>query len=135
MYIWQHPDWPHFTWQAATLEARVKSLGQLQARLLGKMASLPVEVDRDAQMDALIQNAIRTSEIEGEHLDVESVRSSVARRLGLLRAGQVHRKRSTKRSSRVRGTNEQTGLLPHGRLQDRDCPADNSGYNKPATRW
>ncbi|MFU8838440.1 MAG: Fic family protein [Thiohalomonadaceae bacterium] len=87
MYIWQHPDWPHFTWQATTLEARLKSLGQLQARLLGKVASLPVEADWDAQMDALIQNAIRTSEIEGEYLNVESVRSSVARRLGLLRAG------------------------------------------------
>jgi Fic family protein len=52
---------------------------------------MPQGLDHQAQMDALIQNAIRTSQIEGETLNVESVRSSVARRLGLMRAGMVDR--------------------------------------------
>lgn len=87
MYIWERPDWPQFTWDVALLQPRLDALRLLQGRLLGQSELLPADADRQAQMDALIQNAIRTSEIEGERLNVESVRSSVARRLGLLRAG------------------------------------------------
>ncbi len=66
----------------------------------------------EAQMDALIQNAIRTSEIEGEKLNVESVRSSVARQLGMQSAG-------------IRGGTEQTNALVGMLLaatQDLDTP-------------
>ena len=87
MSIWERPNWPEFTWDAELLQPRLDALRLLQGRLLGQSELLPDDADRQAQMDALIQNAIRTSEIEGEKLDVESVRSSVARRLGLLRAG------------------------------------------------
>lgn len=89
MYIWERPNWPEFTWDAELLQPRLDALRLLQGRLLGQSELLPAEADRQAQMDAMIQNAIRTSEIEGEKLNVESVRSSVARRLGLLRAGMV----------------------------------------------
>jgi Fic family protein len=89
MYIWERPNWPEFTWDAALLQPRLDAVRLLQGRLLGQADLLPADADRQAQMDALIQNAIRTSEIEGEKLNVESVRSSVARRLGLLRAGMV----------------------------------------------
>ena len=69
MYIWQQPHW------------------LLQGRLLGRTEAASGQADLEVEMDALIQNAIRTSEIEGEHLDAGSVRSSVARQLGLERAG------------------------------------------------
>nr|WP_290953718.1 DUF4172 domain-containing protein [Halomonas sp.] len=55
----------------------------LQGRVLGKTETAPGQADLDVEMDALIQNAIRTSEIEGERLDVGSMRSSIARQLGL----------------------------------------------------
>jgi len=87
MYIWEQHNWPNFTWQSEHLQPRLDAVCQLQERLLGKSESLPKEADLEVEMDALIQNAIRTSQIEGEELNVESVRSSVARRLGLARAG------------------------------------------------
>jgi Fic family protein len=91
MYLWERPDWPQFTWQPELLRPRLDAVRLLQGRLLGQSELLPAEADRQARMDALIQNAIRTSEIEGERLNVESVRSSVARHLGLLRAGMADR--------------------------------------------
>src|SRR5690554_48017 len=87
MYIWQQPHWPDFDWDEAALRPRLDAVRLLQGRLLGQTESAPRHTDLDVEMDALIQNAIRTSEIEGEYLDVGSVRSSVARQLGLERAG------------------------------------------------
>lgn len=87
MYIWQQSKWPEFTWQAELLQSRLDRVRLLQGRLQGQSDALPKGADRQAEMDALIQNAIRTSEIEGEELNVESVRSSVARHLGLEQAG------------------------------------------------
>lgn len=87
MYIWQKDDWPHFRWDDSALKGQLDAIRLLQGRLLGRADSSAVGTDLELEMDALIQNAIRTSEIEGEHLDVGSVRSSVARQLGLERAG------------------------------------------------
>jgi len=87
MYIWQQPDWPRFHWDDTTLKPKLDAVRLLQGRLLGRTEDAPEHIDLDVEMDALIQNAIRTSEIEGEHLDAGSVRSSVARQLGLERAG------------------------------------------------
>lgn len=83
MYIWQHANWTEFTFQQARLAPLLQQVLANQQQLIGKAAELPKELDRQAQMDALIQNALKTSEIEGEHLNVGSVRSSVARHLGL----------------------------------------------------
>lgn len=91
MYIWEEKNWPKFTWQPVALQPRLDAVRRLQGQLLGQSGRMPLGLDHQAQMDALIQNAIRTSQIEGEELNVESVRSSVARRLGLLRAGMQDR--------------------------------------------
>ncbi len=85
MYIWQTADWPNFAWDDTRLKPQLDRLRQLQGRLLGR-ADTTDEV-LSLEMDALIQNAIRSSEIEGESLDVASVRSSVARHLGVEQAG------------------------------------------------
>jgi len=87
MYIWQQPRWPDFRWDTTRLRPRLDAVRLLHGRLLGRTEAAPGQADLEVEMDALIQNAIRTSEIEGEHLDVGSVRSSVARQLGLERAG------------------------------------------------
>lgn len=91
MYIWEQKDWPQFRWDDAVLRPKLDSIRLLQGRLLGRAEAAPSTADLDVEMDALIQNAIRTSEIEGEHLDVGSVRSSVARQLGLHQAGLANR--------------------------------------------
>jgi Fic family protein len=91
MAIWEQPDWPAFSWRPEALQPRLDAVRLLQGRLLGQSGRLPQEGDREAQMDALIQSALRTSEIEGERLNVGSVRSSVVRHLGLERAGMVDR--------------------------------------------
>ncbi|PJX15224.1 DUF4172 domain-containing protein [Halomonas sp. 141] len=89
MYIWEQPHWPHFEWDESALRPTLDAVRLLQGRVLGKTEAAPGQADLDleVEMDALIQNAIRTSEIEGERLDVGSVRSSVARQLGIERAG------------------------------------------------
>jgi Fic family protein len=87
MYIWQSESWTEFTYQQAALAPLLQQVLANQQQLIGKAAELPKELDRQAQMDALIQNTLKTSEIEGEILNVGSVRSSVARHLGLEQSG------------------------------------------------
>lgn len=91
MYIWQLENWPQFQWDDAVLKPKLDAVRLLQGRLLGRTDAVSSESDLEVERDALIQNAIRTSEIEGEYLDVGSVRSSVARQLGLERAGMTGR--------------------------------------------
>lgn len=87
MYIWQVPNWTAFTYQSALIKPKLNNVLARQQQLLGKSQDLPVGLDRQAEMDALIQNALQTSEIEGEKLNIGSVRSSVAKHLGLEQAG------------------------------------------------
>lgn len=87
MYIWEQSDWPQFVWDEAVLGPELNAVRLLQGRLLGRAEASSGDLDRELERDALIRNAIRTSEIEGEHLDVGSVRSSVTRHLGLEQAG------------------------------------------------
>ena len=88
-YIWQYPVWPQFYWDDKAL---LQPLGQcrfLQGGLLARMEDFDLEVRQQARAEVLIEEALKTSEIEGEYLDVKAVRSSVARRLGLATAGLV----------------------------------------------
>ena len=83
MYIWEKRHWPHFEWDESVLRPTLDAVRLLQGRVLGKTEAAYGQADLDVEMDALIQNALRTSEIEGERLDVGSVRSSVACQWGL----------------------------------------------------
>ncbi|MBI5488873.1 MAG: Fic family protein [Deltaproteobacteria bacterium] len=87
MYIWQRDEWPDFRWDAATLLAPLADARHKQGRLLARMQDLGFEPQRDAEWRATVDDVVRTSDIEGEKLDLASVRSSVARRLGLPDAG------------------------------------------------
>lgn len=87
MYIWQDDAWPRFQWDADALLAPLAEARHKQGRLLGRMEQLGFDLQLEAEARATVEDVVRTSEIEGEALDLVSVRSSVARRLGLPDAG------------------------------------------------
>lgn len=82
-YVWSDPQWPAFRWDDARLLPPLAAARFKQGRLLGRMARLGFELKRDAQLEALTEDVIKSSEIEGEILDRASVRSSIARHLGV----------------------------------------------------
>ncbi|NIE76680.1 Fic family protein [Pantoea sp. Ap-967] len=87
-WIWQQPDWPDFHWQMDTLTHLLRACTQAQGRLLGMAGAISADEQAQNTLDALLQNIITSSAIEGERLNVESVRSSLARRMGLQADGQ-----------------------------------------------
>ena len=82
-YIHERADWPKFRWDGDILATQLAAVRHHQGRVLGRMEALGFEVRAEANLLTLTQDAIKTSEIEGEFLNPEHVRSSVARRLGL----------------------------------------------------
>lgn len=82
-WIWQHPKWPAFSWDVETLAPLLRACTQAQGQLLGMMGASGAGANVERELDALLQNVITSSAIEGEQLNVESVRSSLAKRLGL----------------------------------------------------
>lgn len=82
-WIWQKPDWPNFNWKAERLAPLLRECIQAQGRLMGMSSSVGSSLSAQSELDALLQNIVTSSAIEGEQLNVGSVRSSLARRLGL----------------------------------------------------
>lgn len=81
MWIWQQPDWPHFSWQEKQLLPLLRQLQQKRGMLLGRAS---VADNSDAQtLDTLLTNILSSSAIEDERVNAQSVRSSLARRLGV----------------------------------------------------
>ncbi|WP_374383027.1 Fic family protein [Dongia sp.] len=89
MYIWDDPQWPQLTWRSDGLMEKLSDVRHAQGRLLGRMEGLGFRLREEAMLQTLTQDVVKSSEIEGEHLDIEQVRSSIARRLGLDIAGLV----------------------------------------------
>ena len=89
LWIWQQPNWPHFTWQAESLAPMLRSCTQAQGRLLGMLGAVGSDTEAQSSLDALLQNIVTSSAIEGEELNVGSVRSSLARRLGINEEGRI----------------------------------------------
>ena len=83
MYIWEQPGWPHLAWDDGPLLEPLAAARLKQGRLLGSMARLGFELKLEAQLEALTEDVVKSSEIEGEVLDRAGVRSSIARRLGV----------------------------------------------------
>ncbi|WP_147654186.1 Fic family protein [Vulcaniibacterium gelatinicum] len=82
-YIWQAPDWPNWRYDLAVLAQPIVAVSRAQGVLLGRLADVGLALRDQASLAALTEDVVKTSEIEGERLDTESVRSSIARRLGV----------------------------------------------------
>ena len=82
-YIYEQSGWPHFTWDAHALARRLADVRHQQGRLLGQMQALGFALREEASLASLTEDVVKSSEIEGETLDREQVRSSLARRMGL----------------------------------------------------
>ena len=82
-YIWQSPDWPRFRYDAAALAEPLAQVHRAQGQLASRMAALGLAQREEATLQVLTQEVITTSAIEGENLQLDTVRSSVARKLGL----------------------------------------------------
>lgn len=83
IYIWQQDEWPHFTWDNAVLSYKLGKVRALQGKLVGKMSLLGFDLKNEAILNALTSDVIKSSEIEGELLDNDQVRSSIAHHLGM----------------------------------------------------
>jgi Fic family protein len=83
IYIWQSGDWPNWRYDLAVLAGAMADVSRAQGMLLGRLADVGMALRDQASLSTLTDDVVKTSEIEGEHLNVESVRSSIARRLGV----------------------------------------------------
>jgi Fic family protein len=83
MYIYERSTWPRFTWKRDRIAALLADVRHRQGRLVGNMEALGFKLRQDAVLQTLTVDVLKSSEIEGESLDTQQVRSSVARRLGM----------------------------------------------------
>ena len=83
VYIWQSPGWPSFHWSNDELAAQLGAVRHEQGRLLGRVEALGYKVREATLLQTLTQDVVKSSAIEGEQLDEQQVRSSLARRLGI----------------------------------------------------
>lgn len=86
-WIWQQPDWPAFRWDESVLLAPLSAARLKQGKLLGLKGLLDTGLSQEARAQILVEECLNTSAIEGERFDVDAIRSSVARHLGLPTAG------------------------------------------------
>jgi Fic family protein len=86
-YLWQDPLWPNLHWDDAALTKPLAHVSREQGRLLGKMEGIGFALRAEAHLRALTEDVVKSSEIEGEKLARDDVRSSIARRLGMDVAG------------------------------------------------
>ncbi len=89
MYIYEHQNWPEFKWESETILPLISAVRYQQGIIVGKMGALGFELKNQANLEMLTLDILKTTEIEGELLNPEEVRSSIARRLGLEISGLV----------------------------------------------
>ena len=82
-YIHNRKNWPKFTWSPERLAVQLAGVRHRQGRIIGRMEGLGFSLRNEAVLQILTEDVLKSSEIEGEKLDKDQVRSSIARRLGL----------------------------------------------------
>lgn len=88
-YIYGYKNWTDFSWQDKAINAVFGEVRQMQGKIIGQMNALGFSAKEEATLTALTLDVVKSSEIEGEMLNYEQVRSSIARRLGINTAGLV----------------------------------------------
>ncbi|MBU1124566.1 MAG: DUF4172 domain-containing protein [Candidatus Omnitrophica bacterium] len=89
-YVWERENWFDFKYDFDALLKPLSELRVLQGKLLGRISSLDIKLETEAQSAILVEEAVRTAEIEGQKLNRDAVRSSVAIRLGLPKGVGLH---------------------------------------------
>lgn len=89
-YIYQYSNWPNFTWDEKEIQVLLGKLRHLQGKIFGQISALGFSIREDTMLSTLTLDVLKSSEIEGEILNYEQVRSSIARKLGLDYAGMVY---------------------------------------------
>lgn len=92
-YIYQYDQWPDFTWDDKEINGILGEVRHLQGKILGQMEALGFSIKKEALLSTLTLDVLKSSEIEGELLNYEQVRSSIARKLGIDYAGMVNSNR------------------------------------------
>lgn len=87
IYIWQHPTWAEFVWDNDRLITLLSDVRNLEGRIIGLMSGLGFNIQNETSLDVMVEEVLRSSEIEGELLNADKVRSSIARHLGIEREG------------------------------------------------
>jgi Fic family protein len=88
-YIYQYGSWPHFTWKEEKIQLILGKVRYLQGKLLGQLSLVGFSLKEETLVSTLTLDILKSSEIEGEMLNYDQVRSSIARRLGIEYAGMV----------------------------------------------
>ncbi|MGQ7944262.1 Fic family protein [Flavobacterium sp. WC2509] len=88
-YIYEHQNWTKFTWQDKSINVIFGKVRLMQGKIIGQMNTLGFSAKEEATLTALTLDVVKSSEIEGELLNYDQVRSSIARRLGINTAGLV----------------------------------------------
>jgi Fic family protein len=86
-YIYDYKNWPNFTWQQNRINAILGEVRFLQGKITGQMNMLGFATKEETNLTTLTLDVIKSSEIEGEKLDYEQVRSSIAQLLGINKGG------------------------------------------------
>ena len=94
IYIHQQNNWTDFSWDNTVLSVPLGKVRNLQGKLSGKMEMLGFVLKQEAFLETLTLDVLKSTEIEGEFLNVEQVRSSLARRVGLYIVGVVPSERN-----------------------------------------
>jgi Fic family protein len=88
-YIYEYKNWTDFTWRETDISAIFGEVRRLQGKIVGQMNTLGFATKEEATLTTLTLDVVKSSEIEGEKLDYDQVRSSIARRIGMNIAGLV----------------------------------------------
>ena len=83
VYMHDQPSWPKFHWDSERISQLLVNVRHRQGRLIGRMEGLGLQLRKEAVLNTLTEDVLKSSEIEGEKLDRDQVRSSIARRLGI----------------------------------------------------
>lgn len=138
-YIWQASDWPTWRFDLAALAQPLGDVSRAQGLLMGRLADVGMALRDQALLSALTEDVIKTSEIEGEQLNLESVRSFIARRLGVVIGALVPVDRHVEDMVEMVPQSGHTtftidaSLIEHG-PQPRVCPARPGDNPEPPIR-
>jgi len=117
-YIYEYKNWPEFTWDEGQISVILGKVRHLQGKVFGQMGGLGFLLKEETMLSTLTLDVLKSSEIEGEILNYEQVRSSIARRLGLEYAGIVHVDRNVEGvvEMMLDATQRYTSPLDHERI-------------------